>query len=266
MIDAKLQAELRAKYNPDGSDLRNMQLRMLDMLKYIDQICRENNIKYWLSSGTCLGAVRHGGFIPWDDDCDIEMRREDYNRLIKVLRTECKNKQFKLQDIKTEDKYFLPFAKLRDTKSHIFEEGAPNYEYDGCWIDIFPLERNSKWAMKLSAKIHTVLLNPNFRYHISNAILEKILINFYFHILTPLIRFFNCFTNKDYLYHTYGVCFYKERYAEDIREVVYKKFENLELPIPRNYHHYLTSIYGNYDSIPAAGNKIAYKFVDVNIF
>lgn len=84
MIDFKTQEALRAKFNPDGSNLRKMQLRMLDMLKYIDKICREHNIKYWLSSGTCLGAVRHGGFIPWDDDCDIELLRKDYKKLIKI--------------------------------------------------------------------------------------------------------------------------------------------------------------------------------------
>lgn len=98
MIDPKLQSELRAKYNPDGSNLRKMQLRMLEMLKYIDSICRENDIKYWLSSGTCLGAVRHGGFIPWDDDADIEMLASDYRKLEKILRSS--SRDFVLQDYK----------------------------------------------------------------------------------------------------------------------------------------------------------------------
>ncbi|MDE6121888.1 MAG: LicD family protein, partial [Duncaniella dubosii] len=67
MIDPLIQQELRSRFNPDGSPLRSHQLLMLDMLKKIDRICAENNIKYWLSSGTCIGALRHGGFIPWDD-------------------------------------------------------------------------------------------------------------------------------------------------------------------------------------------------------
>lgn len=84
MIDIELQKKLRAEYNPDGSLLRRQQMRMLEILLHIDKICKENNIPYWLSSGTLLGAVRHEGFIPWDDDVDIEMMREDYLRFEKT--------------------------------------------------------------------------------------------------------------------------------------------------------------------------------------
>ena len=68
--------DLRVKYNPDGSILRQHQLKMLDILIVIDGICKKHGIKYWISDGTLLGAVRHGGFIPWDDDLDIQMMRK----------------------------------------------------------------------------------------------------------------------------------------------------------------------------------------------
>ena len=64
---------LREKYSPDGSTLRKAQLRMLEMLKFIDGVCKDNGIEYWIDYGTLLGAARHGGFIPWDDDTDICM-------------------------------------------------------------------------------------------------------------------------------------------------------------------------------------------------
>ena len=79
------QDELRARFNPDGSLLRRQQLRMLDILLEVDKICKKHDIRYWLSSGTLIGAMRHDGFIPWDDDLDIEMLRSDYVRLMKVL-------------------------------------------------------------------------------------------------------------------------------------------------------------------------------------
>ena len=78
MIDYTTQLKLRQQFNPDGSPLRQLQIRLLDLLRFFDDFCNEHGIKYWLSSGTCLGAIRHGGFIPWDDDVDVEMLDEDY--------------------------------------------------------------------------------------------------------------------------------------------------------------------------------------------
>ena len=77
--------ELRERYNPEGSLLRRQQTRMLEILLEVDRICQKHDIRYWLSSGTLIGALRHDGFIPWDDDLDIEMMREDYLRLMEVL-------------------------------------------------------------------------------------------------------------------------------------------------------------------------------------
>lgn len=265
MIDPKLQAELRAKFNPDGSDLRKMQLRMLEMLKYIDKICRKNDIKYWLSSGTCLGAVRHGGFIPWDDDCDIEMLREDYKRLIKILKKE-NNQQFYLQNRDTDYNYFLPFARLRDSKSEIYQPNAPIYKFNGCWIDIFPLENNSLWAMRFSAKLHNCLLNPNYKYHIKTVFVNKLFSRIYLNIYTPFIRFLNRFTDKRYIYHTYGCCFYKRRELNDIFKVKNIKFEDFEFPVPYNYDHYLTLLYGDFEKIPSLESISTHNLENIKIF
>ena len=79
------QEALRARFNPDGSLLRQQQQRMLELLIEVDRICKKHHITYWLSCGTLLGAARHKGFIPWDDDLDIEMLLPDYKRLLKVL-------------------------------------------------------------------------------------------------------------------------------------------------------------------------------------
>ena len=92
MITDTLQNELRERYNPDGSILRKQQLRMLEMLQYIDFVCKKHNIRYWLCSGTLLGAVRHGGFIPWDDDVDIEMLNDwlEFSKRTLIVDMRCK--------------------------------------------------------------------------------------------------------------------------------------------------------------------------------
>lgn len=118
MIDEKLQKELREQYNSDGSILRKAQLRMLDMLSFIDKVCEEHNLTYWMSGGTFLGAVRHGGFIPWDNDTDVCMPREDLLKLEKILKgKEYRDSQFQLQCASSDSGFFEHWDVLRDTKS-----------------------------------------------------------------------------------------------------------------------------------------------------
>ena len=74
-----------SRYNPEGSMLRRDQKELVEILKVLADICDRNGIRWWLSSGTLLGAVRHKGFVPWDDDVDIEMLKEDYLKLKKIL-------------------------------------------------------------------------------------------------------------------------------------------------------------------------------------
>ena len=126
---------------------------MLEILCEIDRICKKHGIRYWLSSGTLIGAVRHGGFIPWDDDLDIEMMREDYDRLMDVLPGELPS-TMALQTHETDPTYFFYYAKVRDRRS-ILAEGN-NYDRmwkeQGIYIDIFPLERQPLSIHKISEK------------------------------------------------------------------------------------------------------------------
>ena len=89
---------------------------MLEMLIYFDGICRKNNLQYWLDFGTLLGAVRHGGFIPWDDDLDIAMLRKDAEKLYEILKKD-NNDNFVLQCHSTDPHYYLLWNKIRDLKS-----------------------------------------------------------------------------------------------------------------------------------------------------
>lgn len=110
----------------------------LDILVYIDKVCKEHNIKYSLGYGTLLGAVRHKGFIPWDDDIDIILKRSEYNKLINTLYEE-KDDRYRVFSMKDEG-YFYPYAKVSDNKTVIKEKNWPDYPELGVYIDIFPID------------------------------------------------------------------------------------------------------------------------------
>lgn len=249
MIDSELQAQYRAQYNPDGSLLRKGQLRMLDILKCVDSICRKYNIPYWLSSGTLLGAVRHGGFIPWDDDLDIEMLREDYNKLLPILKNELPS-DYILQDNKNENFYPHLFVKVRDLKSEIKESDKFSFKYQGVFIDIFPLEKSFYSLFYISSKLYNI-----FCYRFCNV--KKVFkFNLYVlnHVIFPIFRFISKFNNSQTLRHTYGMNFFKERKKNEIFPLVEIQFEDSFFFAPNNYEAYLTRMFGEYMKIPT--NKV----------
>lgn len=269
MIDASEQEKLRARFNPDGSLLRRHQLRMLEMLKYIDDVCKRHDIKYWLCSGTLLGAVRHGGFIPWDDDVDIEMLREDYEKFVKVMDQEPKT-DYVLQTHKTDFNYFAPYGKVRDLHSEIKECNTNDlyYKYHGVYIDVFIMEPSSSvFLCRVSNKIqHLMLYRPNRYLH--HPVLRK----FYFSIsffllhklLFPFMRCLSAWHAHGQLRHTLGSDFPKIRRTEDIFPLSGLQFEGYVFPVPGNYDSYLTKIYGNYMSLPDV-DKVIMHTVNVDL-
>ncbi len=265
MINAKIQESLRERFNPDGSDLRLMQLRMLEMLKYIDNICTQHGIKYWLSSGTCLGAVRHGGFIPWDDDVDIEMERKDYKRLLEILRKE--SSDFVLQDHHSDPDYVFSFAKLRDQNSFVKENNDVDafFKFKGIYIDIFPINKSNSRILFLIGSViwqNTVKRTKN----ISNKKVRRALHRMFRFLLSqcvfPLIELiqFPWFSQK--YRHSLGSFFPKVRKGEDFETTVRIPFEDTTFPVPKNYDNYLKGLYGNYLDLPNL-NKIKPHLVNV---
>lgn len=107
---------------------------MLNILNIIDEFCRENNLSYYLSGGTLIGAIRHKGFIPWDDDIDLVLFRDDFEKLRLILKNQTKYPQYTLLDLDCED-YIYPFLKLVDnrTVAKQFDTKVPH----GIWVDIF---------------------------------------------------------------------------------------------------------------------------------
>lgn len=121
--------------------LRKAQLIMLDMLIEFDAICKKHQLQYWLDSGTLLGAVRHQGFIPWDDDIDLSMPIEDYNKFLNIAQTELSSEIF-FQTSQTDKNFKFDYIKLRSNKASIVElhEKNRHVEYhQGVFVDVFPM-------------------------------------------------------------------------------------------------------------------------------
>lgn len=135
----------------DQQTLHRLQLTQLEIMKVVDRVCRENEIPYSLYGGTLLGAVRHKGFIPWDDDLDICMLREDYDRFIEVWQSQDID-DYLLENIDTNSSFTQSFTKIRKRNTVFMQPFETNVDYHtGIFIDIFPLDRvpEGKWRRKM---------------------------------------------------------------------------------------------------------------------
>jgi len=122
--------------------LDQIQIVMLNMMVDIDKFCKDNNLTYWITGGTLLGAVRHGCFIPWDDDLDIYMPRNDYNRFMEIAPKGLPSNLF-MQTKKTDPTFDIPYIKIRDNFSTVIEkrEVGKEIEYhQGIFVDVFPVD------------------------------------------------------------------------------------------------------------------------------
>ena len=131
--------ELLNRFNMD--ELRKLQLIELDVLKYVDSFCRRNDIHYSLYGGTLLGAIRHKGFIPWDDDLDICMLRSEYERFLALWAKE-KHEGYIIQNKETDHDFSQSFTKVRKNNTAFVQEYDVGKDYHkGIFIDIFPFDR-----------------------------------------------------------------------------------------------------------------------------
>ena len=248
MIDTKQQFKLREYFNPDGSELRNMQLRMLEMLKFFDDFCKKNNLIYWLDSGTLLGAVRHGGFIPWDDDIDVCMKREDAEKLIALMGDKIFDGKYILQTDQTDPNYVnSSWYTLRDINSEYIQDSYLHnrLKYRGLQIDIFIFDKGvSSFIKKICTKfqlyfIMSPLLGVRFKFfrpyvNKFHRILEK--------KIFPFLRKikFNSLWQKGY-----GNPFGVQNNEKTLFPLSTVEFEGFEFPAPADYITYLREMYGD---------------------
>lgn len=264
MIDSNKQNELRNKYNPDGSTLRKAQLRMVDMLCFIDKVCQENGLRYWISFGTLLGAIRHGGFIPWDDDTDICMPIEDMLRFKQIMLQNNPSKEFVLQCHESDPEYYrTQWIVLRDLKSECKQDSLFHLglRYKGLQVDIFPVEKGVSLGLKkcvdflektfvlcpiLSNKWYYKILSP-FR-----GLFWNVINNF----VIPACRRKRFKRHKDTYIISYGVKIPFDNIGETntIFPLVRVCFEGHEFNAPKNFDEYLVNLYGKWEKIPSSTN------------
>ena len=245
-----------SEYNGEGTALRKLQLRLLDILVEIDKICRKHGIQYWIDFGTLLGSVRHGGFIPWDDDIDVTMPTKDYYRFLEIAPKELPDSLF-LQTKETDPSYRLLINKVRDRNSLYItkhEDFSRNYN-KGLYVDIFEATpyaavqpKLQKFIMKWYQKtchFFSVKQSVNLKNHLAAIVFPIIKINL--DIIWGILNL----GQKKYIGYAKQFNVYGNSYPSDIvfplKDI---SFEGKTFLGPSNPDKYLTSIYGNYMTLP----------------
>lgn len=255
MIPKELQSKLRDIYSPDGSVLRDAQIRMLKLLTFLDRVCKKHNLTYWLDGGTLLGAMRHGGFIPWDDDTDVCMPRKDALKLKSILKDNVHEGHIILHDRSTDTHYKnSSWMTLRDLKSRYIQDSYAHnrQKYQGLQVDIFMMEDNVPTPIKrlsglmqavfishpLDNKHHLKFLRPIV--DINHSLLDT--------IVYPVLRLIK--NKRNTISYGLGTSFYQQFDSTDIFPCSNIRFEGIEFNCPKNPESYLKTLYGDWTKIP----------------
>lgn len=253
MMDKKTQSLLHEKFNPEGSDLRKAQLIMLELLQFLDKTCAKYKLTYWLDSGTLIGAARHGGFIPWDDDVDVCMPRKDANKLKKILGSAVHDNHIVLQTNSNDPLYVnSSWMTMRDLNSEYIQNSNfhNNLKYRGLQVDIFIVDRGVvPYFKKLTSKFQNKLIY-SFVFKSNSAISKWIARVNYKFLNAIILPFLRLFRKKNVYDIGYGASYSNPVSDTILYPIKRMSFEGLDLCVPADVDAYLTNFYGDWRRIP----------------
>lgn len=253
-----------------SEEIRSVQMNILSSF---DVYCKQHNLRYSIAGGTLLGAVRHEGYIPWDDDIDVVMERKDYDRLIELVASEKISENIRFDCLENSDTIY-PFGKLYNTSTYTV--CPDSLLHKGIWVDVFPLDccNDNMFVVKSLRILRQIVLAKSYQKKVNHGF-AKHLAKWAIKIATFLIptRFFSRLINR--VARNYGkknkgsrikgniVWGYGEKEVMDysiMDELVYYKFEGYQYLGFKNFDHYLSKIYGNYMILPPEEQRVIHGF------
>ena len=264
-----------------NDQLKELRLIELVILKEFIRVCSEMNLRYYILYGTLLGAVRHGGFIPWDDDIDVGMPREDYDRFIREAQSFFPQNLF-VQSIYTDSEYNLSFAKVRDSNTTFIETSHKHFKMNhGVYIDVFPIDNYPEKRIKqvlfgakskiLHFRIRREFYSPNSRKSVKNLLrrimmaVAKVLYPSREKALRIQDKHFKSIKESHLWINNSGPWGIRH---ELMPATYYGKgtpirFEGIEVNAPLEYDKWLTHMYGNYLELPPDEKRVTHHSTEL---
>ncbi len=254
-------------------EIKELQKLEFAILKDVAEVCKKHNIKFFLGEGTLLGAIRHKGFIPWDDDVDVIMERSEYERFLKVA-PEALGDGYEVQHSTTVNGYWSPFIKIRQIKGEInFRQAhiAHLTDKNGPYIDVFPMEYvPTNKGVKITkigifVRVYRGMLSLKLGLRKPANLKDKVLkfmSNFYSvkAIHKGLHKNFTSYGEgeKPYMatFSSYHPLKCQIARSENYKEAIWWDFEDVKMPVPNGYDEILTTIYGDYMTPPPEEERI----------